>query len=225
MRSWVRVTAAMLSIGALVIGVAPWATAATVSSTEWRDWLVQQQASFAERTRPMSLAVDLRIVGDGGWAQATVAITGTVNADGSMRVDLASPTVDMTIVCTGPTRCWARLDKGGDDRLWHRIPARETASFRDPLPTEDGDFPSAATYVTDGSTGTADLAVEDVTLQLRVSFADGAYTEVLRLRDVSEGFELTVAKSLTPTAPMTVRAPSTAAIGAPLGADVIPQLP
>ena len=59
----------------------------------------------------------------------------------------------------------------------------------------------------------------------RVSFADGAYTEVLRLSDVSGGVEVTMAKSLTPTAPLTVRAPSTAAVGSPLGADVIPQLP
>jgi hypothetical protein len=225
MRRWIRVTASILSTGALVVMAAPWAAATTVSSAEWRSWLVQQQASFVERTRPMSLAVDQRIVGDGEMAQASVAVTGIVNADGSMRVDLASATVEMTVVCTGQARCWARLGKGGDDRLWHRIPAREMASLRDPLPTQDADLPAGGTYTTEGSTGAVDLTVDDVIVLERVSFADGAYTEALRLSDASEGVELTLAKSLTPTAPLTVRVPSTAAVGSPLGADVIPQLP
>ena len=131
----------------------------------------------------------------------------------------------MTVVCTGPARCWARLGKGGDDRLWHRIPAREMASLREPLPTQATGLPSGATYVTDGSTGTVDLAVDDVIVRERVSFADGAYTEVLRLSDASEGFEITTTKSLTPTAPLAVRAPSPAAVGSPLGTDLVPQLP
>ena len=215
----------MLSIGALAVGAAPWAAAATVSSTEWRSWLVDQQASFAERTRSTALAVDQRIVGDGEMAQASVAVTGTVNEDGSMRVDLASPTVDMTVVCTGQARCWARLGKGGDDRLWHRIPAREMASLRDPLPTQDTDLPAGGAYTTEGSTGAVDLTVDDVIVRERVSFADGAYTEALRLSDASEGVELTMTKSLTPTAPVNVRTPSSAVMGAPLGADLVPQLP
>ncbi len=225
MRNWIRVPASILSSGALLVVAAPWAAATTVSSTEWRSWLVQQQAAFAEDTRSTSLAVEQRIVGAGEMAQATVAVTGIVNADGSMRVDLTSPTVGMTVVCTGPARCWARLGKGGDDRLWHRIPAREMASLREPLPTQATDLPSGATYVTDGSTGTVDLAVDDVIVRERVSFADGAYTEVLRLSDASEGFEITTTKSLTPTAPLPVRAPSPAAVGAPLDDDLVPQLP
>ena len=96
----------------------------------------------------------------------------------------------MTVACTGPARCWARIGKGViDDRLWHRIPAREVASLRDPLPTQDSDLPPDAAYTAAGLVGTVDLQVDDVTVTERVSFADGAYTETLGLRDASEGFD------------------------------------
>ena len=228
MRSWIRVTASILSAGALVVMAAPWAAATTVSPAEWYSWLDQQQASFVERTRPMSLAVDLRVVneGDPALAQANVTAKGIVNADGSMRVELDSPIIGVTVLCTGPARCWARLDKGTiGDRLWHRIPAREMASLRDVLPIRATGLPDAATFATDGSTGTADLSLEEATMRVRVSFADGAYTEMFRVFDASDGVGTTVVKSLTPTAPLAVRAPSSAAVGSPLDHDVIPQLP
>ena len=225
MRNWREVIASVLGVGALAVAAAPWSAAAPITSDEWRNWLVQQQVSFVERTRSMPLAVDQRIVGNGESAEATVTVTGTVNADGSMRVELVSPKVTMTVLCTGPARCWARLGKGGDDRLWHRIPAHEVASLREPLPTQTTDLPAAATYTTEGSTGTVNLTVEGVIVRERVSFADGGYTEALRLSDASEGFELTMAKSLTPTHPVSVRTPSTAVVGAPLGTDLVPQLP
>ena len=91
MRILRHITAGTLCIGALAVAAAPSTAAAAVSSDSWRAGSSSSRPPSSKAHGPTSLAVDQRIVGTGEMAPATVAVTGTVNADGSMLVDLATP--------------------------------------------------------------------------------------------------------------------------------------
>ena len=218
-----HVTLAQAGVLVASLLAAPSATAAPVSGGELQAWVVHEQRAFAAATADVALAVELRVAGTGEMGQASVTVSGTVNADGTMAVDLDSPLVAMTIVCPKPTRCWAKVTKGGSDRQWHRVPAPEVASLRDPLPIRDNDFPGDVAYSIDGAVGRADLSIDDVEVHALVSFANGARRDAVRLSDASEGTELTVTKALVPTTP--VATPTPRHTGVPLAVDLMPQLP
>jgi hypothetical protein len=201
------------------------ATAAEVTADQWQSWLEGEQSSFVQRTRTTALAVDQRIAGTGDLSPAIVKVSGTVNPDGSMCVDLVAPGTSMAVLCSGPTRCWAQQGRGDDDRLWHRIPAHEVASLRHPLPVDTIYLSPVARHDIDGSLGTVGIVMDEVETQSRASFANGAYTESHSLTDNAEGVSLTMFKSLTATSTIRVHPPKAATIGAPMAADAIPQLP
>jgi hypothetical protein len=225
MHTGARAVVGLTSGLALAVSGMPPAMAAPVTADQWQSWLVAQQSSFVERTRTMALAVDQRIAGTGDLSAASVKVSGTVNPDGSMRVDLVTPGTSMAVLCSGPTHCWAHQGSGGTDRLWHRIPAHEVASLRHPLPIDGIYLSPVASHDVEGSLGAVGIVMDEVETHARASFANGAYAESHSLTDNAEGVSLTMSKSLTPTSTIQVHPPKAATIGAPMSADVIPQLP